>query len=137
MQPAAIKKLVRADRPDAAQQIAAWRGLVTLSHSHLLRIFHAGHCQMSGAPWLYVVTEYAEENVDQVLPVRPLSMTEVGELLPPVIEMLSFLHSKHLVHGGLSPPTLRSKKSVETYDRQCSSGCSAVYSIFADCLRCP
>lgn len=105
VQPAAIK-LVRADRPDAAQQIAAWRGLVTLSHSHLLRIFHAGHCQMSGAPWLYVVTEYAEENVDQVLPVRPLSMTEVGELLPPVIETLSFLHSKHLVHGRLKPSNI-------------------------------
>ncbi|HEX3739476.1 MAG TPA: TonB family protein [Terriglobales bacterium] len=110
MQPAAIK-LVRADRPDAAQQIAAWRGLVTLSHSHLLRIFHAGHCQMSGAPWLYVVTEYAEENVDQVLPVRPLSMTEVGELLPPVIESLSFLHSKHLVHGRLKPSNICAVKN--------------------------
>ena len=109
-QPAAIK-LVRADRPDAAQQIAAWRGLVTLSHSRLLRIFHAGHCQMSGAPWLYVVTEYAEENVDQVLPVRPLSMSEVGELLPPVIEALSFLHSKHLVHGRLKPSNICAVKN--------------------------
>ncbi len=109
-QPAAIK-LIRADRPDAAQQIAAWRGLVTLSHSHLLRIFHAGHCQMSGAPWLYVVMEHAEENVDQVLPVRALSMAEVGELLPPVIEALSFLHSKHLVHGRLKPSNICAVKN--------------------------
>ena len=104
-QPAAIK-LIRADRPDAAQQIAAWRELVTLSHSNLLRVFHAGHCQMSGAPWLYVVMDYAEENVDQVLPVRPLSMTEVGELLPPVLDALAFLHSKNFVHGRIKPSNI-------------------------------
>ncbi len=109
-QPAAIK-LIRADRPDAAQQIAAWRELVTLSHSNLLRVFHAGHCQMNGAPWLYVVTDYAEENVDQVLPVRPLSMTEVSELLPPVLEALAFLHSKNFVHARIKPSNICAVKN--------------------------
>jgi TonB family protein len=104
-QPAAVK-LIRADRPDAAQQIAAWRELVTLSHSNLLRVFHAGHCQMSGAPWLYVVMDYAEENVDQVLPVRPLAMAEVGDLLPPVLDVLAFLHSKGLVHSRIKPSNI-------------------------------
>jgi len=104
-QPAAIK-LIRADRPDAAQQIAIWRALIPLSHPHLLRVFHAGHCQMSGAPWLYAAMEYAEENVDQVLPVRPLSLTEVGELLPPVLDALSFLHAQSLVHARIKPSNI-------------------------------
>lgn len=109
-QPAAIK-LIRADRPDAAQQIACWRELVTLSHPNLLRVFHAGHCQMSGVPWLYVATEFAEENVDQVLPVRPLSMIEVGELLPPVLDVLAFLHSKNLVHARIKPSNICAVKN--------------------------
>jgi TonB family protein len=109
-QPAAIK-LIRADRPDAAQQIACWRELVTLSHPNLLRVYHAGHYQMSGAPWLYVATEYAEENVDQVLPVRPLSITEVGDLLPPVLDALAFLHSKNLVHARIKPSNICAVKN--------------------------
>ncbi|MGH9516087.1 MAG: TonB family protein [Terriglobales bacterium] len=109
-QPAAIK-LIRADRPDAAQQIACWRELVTLSHPNLLRVFHAGHCQMSGVPWLYVAMEYAEENVDQVLPVRPLSMTEVGDLLPPVLDALAFLHSKNFVHARIKPSNICAVKN--------------------------
>jgi serine/threonine protein kinase len=50
--------------------------------------------------------DYAEENVDQVLPVRPLSMTEVGELLPPVLDALAFLHSKNFVHGRIKPSNI-------------------------------
>jgi len=109
-QPAAIK-LIRADRPDAAQQIACWRELVTLSHPNLLHVFHAGHCQMNGTPWLYVATEYAEENVDQVLPVRPLSITEVGDLLPPVLDTLAFLHSKNFVHARIKPSNICAVKN--------------------------
>ena len=108
---AAAIKLIRADRPDAAQQIACWRELVTLSHPNLLRVFHAGHCQMSGTPWLYVAMEYAEENVDQVLPVRPLSMTEVGDLLPPVLDALAFLHSKNFVHARIKPSNICAVKN--------------------------
>lgn len=104
-QPAAIK-LIRADREDAAQQIARWRALVTLSHPNLLRVFEAGHCQMAGAPWLYVVMEYAEENLEQVLPVRPLSMVEVEELLPPAIDALTYLHTQGLVHARIKPSNI-------------------------------
>jgi TonB family protein len=109
-QPAAIK-LIRADREDAAQQIARWRGLVTLSHPNLLQLFQAGHCQMSGAPWLYVVMEYAEENLEQVLPVRPLSTAEVEELLPPAIGALAYLHAQGLVHARIKPSNICAVKN--------------------------
>jgi TonB family protein len=66
---------------------------------------------MSGAPWLYVAMEYAEENVDQVLPVRPLSMIEVGDLLPPVLDALAYLHSKNFVHARIKPSNICAVKN--------------------------
>lgn len=109
-QPAAIK-LVRAESATAAQQISRWKESAALSHSNLLKIFEAGNCQITGARWLYVVMEYAEENLDQVLPVRSLSSIEVGELLPPVLEALSFLHAKGLVHGKIKPSNILAIKN--------------------------
>jgi TonB family protein len=104
-QPAAIK-LIRADGLNAAQQIARWKESAALSHSNLLRIFDSGHCQITGAHWLYVLTDFAEENLDQVLPVRPLSAEEVAEFLPPVLDALGFLHAKGLVHGRIKPSNI-------------------------------
>ncbi|HZQ17552.1 MAG TPA: TonB family protein [Terriglobales bacterium] len=104
-QPAAIK-LIRVGNANAAEQIARWKESAALSHSGLLRIFEAGHCQITGAYWLYVVTELAEENLDQVLPVRPLSIAEVSELLPPVLDALRYLHAKGLVHGRIKPSNI-------------------------------
>jgi TonB family protein len=101
-QPAAIK-LIRLGSANATQQISRWKESAALSHSSLLRIFDAGHCQITGTHWLYVVTELAEENLDQVLPVRPLSIAEVSELLPPVLDALRYLHAKGLVHGRIKP----------------------------------
>jgi TonB family protein len=109
-QPAAVK-LIRAERPDAAQQIARWRALIPLSHPNLLRVFHAGHCQISGAPWLYLVMEFAEENLEQVLPVRPLSMIEVNDLMLPVLDALRFLHAQGLVHGRIKPSNICAVKN--------------------------
>jgi TonB family protein len=102
---AAAIKLVRVDN-NAAQQVSQWKNATRLSHSGLLRIFDAGFCQITGAQWIYCVTECAEENLDQVLPVRPLSTDEVRQLLPPVIEVLSFLHAKKLVHAALKPSNI-------------------------------
>ncbi|HEY7353699.1 MAG TPA: TonB family protein [Terriglobales bacterium] len=104
-QSAAIK-IVRAESVNAAQQISRWKESATLAHSNLLRIFEAGHCQITGSQWVYCVTEYGEENLDQILPVRPLSSVEVMELLPPVLEALSYLHAKRLVHGRIKPSNI-------------------------------
>lgn len=110
LQPTAIK-LIPADGMNAAQQIARWKESAALAHSNLLRIFDAGHCQIMGAHWLYIVMEFAEENLDQVLPVRPLTSTEVSELLPPVLEALAFLHAKGLVHGRIKPSNVLAVKN--------------------------
>lgn len=102
LQPTVIK-LIPTDGVNATEQITRWKQAAALSHSNLLRIFDAGFCQITGIHWLYVVMEYAEENLDQVLPVRPLTTIEVNELVPPILEALAFLHAKGLVHGRIKP----------------------------------
>ncbi len=100
-QKAAIK-LIAADA-GADHQLARWRAAAQLSHPHLMRIYEAGRCRLDSTPLLYLVMEYAEEDLSQILPQRPLSPAEVTDLLPPVLDALSYLHSKGFVHGRIKP----------------------------------
>ena len=102
-QRAAIKLMAAEDSAEAEHQLARWRAAAQLSHPHLIRIFEAGRSQIDGAPFLYVVMEYAEEDLAQILPQRPLAPAEVTDLLLPVLDALSYLHGKGLVHGRIKP----------------------------------
>jgi serine/threonine protein kinase len=55
---------------------------------------------------LYVVTEFAEENLSQIVPRRPLTPSEAVDMLRPVLDALAYLHSKGLVHGHLRPANI-------------------------------
>ena len=97
-------KLIPADPACAAAQLARWNAVVALSHPHLIRLFDLGRCQLGGHPFLFVVMEYAEQSLAQLLPRRALTLDEVQELLPPTLDALAFLHGKNLVHCRLRPP---------------------------------
>jgi TonB family protein len=99
-QKAAIK-LIPADAGDAEAYIAGWAATTTLSHPHLMRLFHTGRCQIDSAGLLYVVTEYAEEVLSEIIPERPLTPREANEMLAPVLDALFYLHEKGFVHGHL------------------------------------
>jgi len=96
----AALKLIPADAGDADRQLTRWRAAAQLSHPHLIRIFETGRCGMT---LLYAVMEYAEEDLSQILPQRPLTSPEVADLLPPMLEALSYLHEKGFVHGRIRP----------------------------------
>ena len=96
-------KLIAADGAKAERQIALWRAAAQLSHPHLIRIYEAGRCRLDNTSLLYVVMEYAEEDLSQILPARPLAPAEVTDLLPPVLGALSYLHGKGFVHGRIKP----------------------------------
>jgi TonB family protein len=105
--PTVAIKLVRADSLlNPAQQVLRWKEYAQLSDPALLQMFDSGACQITGAQWIYCVLEYAEEHLDQVLPARPLSAAEVSELLPPVLDGLSFLHARGMVHSRLKPSNI-------------------------------
>jgi hypothetical protein len=98
-------KIIPAD-PLAETQLTRWRRAAGLSHPHLLRIFETGRCKLGGHPFLFVITEYAEQNLAQILPHRGLTSDEAREILGPTLDVLAFLHGENLVHGQLSPPNL-------------------------------
>ena len=104
-QKAAIK-FIQVDEPDAELQLFRWKHATKLSHSHLLRTFESGRCRLNNFELLYVVMEYAEENLSQFLPQRPLTPAEARDVLAPTLQSLAFLHSKGLVHGHVRPSNI-------------------------------
>ena len=96
-------KLIPADRGDGERQLSRLRTAAQLSHPHLIRILDAGRCELNGTSLVYVVMEYAEEDLAQILPERSLTPNEVADLLHPLLDALSYLHGKGLVHGSIKP----------------------------------
>jgi TonB family protein len=103
--PRAALKLVPAIPTLAESQLSHWHAAAVL-HPHLIRLFEAGRCQLAGLHYLYVVMEYAEQNLGQLLQHRALSEAEVREMLAPTLDALGFLHSKDLVQGQLKPSNI-------------------------------
>jgi len=104
--PDAAIKLIPADPVLAEAQLACWTIAGALSHPHLIRIFGSGRCRLGGHPFLYVVMEYADQTLAQLLPHRALTPDEARELLLPALDGLAFLHGKNLVQGQLKPPNV-------------------------------
>jgi serine/threonine protein kinase len=101
--PDASIKFVPADTLHAEAQLVQWGTAATLSHPHLVRLFDVGRCQFGGRAFLYVVMEYAEQTLAQILPKRALSPEEALEMMLPTLDVLTFLHQNSLVHGHLKP----------------------------------
>ncbi len=104
-QKAAIK-LISAGAADPEKQLLRWKATRDLNHPNLIRIFEAGRCQLDTTDLLYVVEEYAEENLSQILPERALTAEEARATLPPVLAALQFVHDKGFVHGHIQPSNI-------------------------------
>jgi TonB family protein len=88
---------------DADAEVARIRSAAKLSHPHLISIYEGGRGVVDGTPLIYVVMEYADEDLSQILPQRALTPAEVSDMLPPVLEGLSYLHSNGFVHSRIKP----------------------------------
>jgi len=109
----AVIKLSRADPESTELHLRRWRLASALSHPNLMRLFERGTGllnpeqlnpgQLNQVPLLYVVMEYADEDLSQVIPERPLSVEEGKEMLEPALSALAYLHSRGFVHGRLKP----------------------------------
>ncbi len=92
--------------PAADLQLSLWRRVMQLVHPHLLRIFEIGRCRLENRDRLFVVMEYAEEDLSQILPERPLIDSEARQMLEPVLDALVYLHSVGLVHSRIKPSNI-------------------------------
>jgi TonB family protein len=99
-------KLIPADSVDALAQLSRWKQAAKLSHSHLVRLLEMGRCQIDHADMLYVVMEYAEENLSAVIARRPLDANEARALLGPVVDALAYIHAQGFVHCRLKPSNI-------------------------------
>lgn len=99
-------KLVPTDRALAQSQLPRWKRAGGIVHPHLLRLLQWGGCQLDGQPYLYVVMEYADQTLAQVLQRRALTDDEVREMLRPTLDALAFLHGQNLVQGQLKPANI-------------------------------
>ncbi len=99
-------KLIASDRADSEDQLLRWKATGELTHPNLIRILAIGRCQLDGTELLYVVMEYAEENLAQILPERALTAEEARGLLPPILRGLQYVHDKGYVHGHIQPSNI-------------------------------
>jgi TonB family protein len=96
-------KLIPADSEGAEIQLARLQAAAKLSHPHLLKIHQTGWCELGETRLFYMVLEYADEDLAQVLPLRSLTQAEGLDMLPPIVDALSYLHRQGFVHSRLRP----------------------------------
>jgi eukaryotic-like serine/threonine-protein kinase len=104
----AAVKLILAGSPGADARFAGWTAALRINHPHLLRVLHAGRSVLDGdgSEVFYAVTELADEVLAEILPDRPLTPDEAGDMLRPVLDALACLHGHGLIHGRLKPANI-------------------------------
>ena len=106
LQEKAAFKFLRVPGDGGQSFFKRWERTSKLSHPHLLRLFAWGKCDLSEMQFLYVVTEFAEENLTQILPARPLTAEETEFMLRSTVDVLGYLHGAGLVHARVKPANL-------------------------------
>jgi TonB family protein len=96
-------KFLPAEGPHVEAQLSRWKAAAQLSHPNLIKLFESGRCNLAGMDLIYVVMEYAAENLAEFLPTRALSPAETRDMLEPFVDALGFLHGKGFIHGGIKP----------------------------------
>jgi len=104
-QKAAIK-IVLGPPESTEPQLSRWHLASKLSHPNLLRILSKGSAKLGATPLAYMVMEYADESLAQVIPVRPLSADEARQMMEPALSVLAYLHGEGFVHGHVKPANI-------------------------------
>jgi serine/threonine protein kinase len=99
-------KLIPTDSADAELYLSRLIRATQLTHLHLMKLYEAGRCQVGPRVALYIVMEYAEEDLSQILPERPLTPAEARDMLEPVLDALTYLHREGFVHGHIKPANI-------------------------------
>jgi TonB family protein len=100
-------KLIGSDPAETDSQLSRLRRAAKLSHPHLARILEIGQAQIGSAHVVYLVTDYAEEDLSLILPDRALSPEEVREMLPLIVDALLYLHSHGFSHARMKPSNIQ------------------------------
>ena len=99
-------KLVPSNEEHAQVQLLRWESVRKLSHPHLIPILDAGRWRTDNEDLLFVVMEYADENLAEVLSTRALSAAEVSEMLVPALDAIDYVHGRSMVVGDIKPANI-------------------------------
>lgn len=102
VQRAAIR-LLSVDAEDGQAQFDGWAQSEGISHPNLIRVFESGRGRIDEEEFFYVVMEFPEESLVQILPERALTPEETRDMLIPVLDALAYVHGRGLVHGNVEP----------------------------------
>ena len=105
-------KLVPADSSEAEGLLARWRHAAKLFHPHMIRLLDMGRGELDGSAVLYVVMEFAEENLSSVIARRPLAPDEARAILGPVVDALAYVHAKGFVHCRIKPANIMAENDL-------------------------
>jgi len=99
-------KLVPTNRALAELMLPRWKRAGSIAHPNLLPLVQWGGTQLEGLPYLYVLMEYADQTLAQLLAHRALTDDEAREMLLPILDALAFLHGQDMVQGQLKPTNI-------------------------------
>ena len=99
-------KLILANPEEGERHLSRWQHAAALSHPHLISLYEMGRFELRGVPLVYVVMEWADENLGEVVPGRALTPAEAREMLAPVLDALAYIHGKGFVHGHIKPANI-------------------------------
>jgi len=99
-------KLIPSLGEDDEGRLARWRQAAEMSHPNLLRVYAMGRSEINHVPVLYVVMEFAEESLAEVLKTRALEPEEVRPAFEAALEALGYLHGQGLLHGHVKPSNI-------------------------------
>ena len=83
-----------------------WDRAAKFHHPNVIKVYESGRCQLAGMDLLYVVTEFAQENLAEFLPQRALAPEEAHDMLEPFIDALWYLHGQGFAHGRIKPANI-------------------------------
>src|SRR5207249_4684551 len=76
------------------------------SHPNLLRQLPGGRCRLADMDLVFALVEYAEEDLGRGLRDHALGEKEAREMLPPLLDALSYMHSKGFAHSHIKPSNI-------------------------------
>jgi Protein kinase domain len=77
-----------------------------LKHPNLLGLLPGGRCQLADMDLVFLLMQYAEQDLGRVLSNRPLTEKEARETLGPLLDALSYIHSNGFAHSHIKPSNI-------------------------------
>jgi hypothetical protein len=91
---------------DADFQASLLDRVSKLSHPNLLRLLPGGRCRLADMDLVFVLMEYAEQDLGRGLRDHALGEKEAREMFPPLLDALSHMHSKGFAHSHIKPSNI-------------------------------